>query len=161
MLEHFPYAQTFHLGLFRDKHNFTPTEYYSKLPSNLNERVDIVYLLDPVVATGGTACAAVAMLQGGSSLFKPRNSIQATIQKSNMLISCIHPLQCNLADAGVPIANIKLLCVIASMPGLQQILSKCPGLDIYVAAVDQELNDHGMISPGIGDCGDRLFLTFT
>ena len=66
MLELFPYAQTFHLGLFRDKHNFTPTEYYSKLPSNLNERVDIVYLLDPVVATGGTACAAVAMLQGGS-----------------------------------------------------------------------------------------------
>lgn len=64
MLELFPHAQTFHLGLFRDKHNFTPTEYYSKLPSNLNERVDIVYLLDPVVATGGTACAAVAMLQG-------------------------------------------------------------------------------------------------
>lgn len=47
------------------------------------------------------------------------------------------------------------------MPGLQQILSKCPGLDIYVAAVDQELNAEGMISPGIGDCGDRLFLTFT
>jgi uracil phosphoribosyltransferase len=64
MLEHFPYAQTFHLGLFRDKHNFTPTEYYSKLPADLNQRVDIVYLLDPVIATGGTACAAVAMLQG-------------------------------------------------------------------------------------------------
>lgn len=46
------------------------------------------------------------------------------------------------------------------MPGLQQILSRCPGLDIYVAAVDQELNAEGMISPGIGDCGDRLFLTF-
>lgn len=72
MLELFPYAQTFHLGLFRDKHNFTPTEYYSKLPSNLNERVDIVYLLDPVVATGGTACAAVAMLQGTSLSFSCR-----------------------------------------------------------------------------------------
>jgi hypothetical protein len=69
MLELFPEAQTFHLGLFRDRHNFTPTEYYSKLPANLNQRVSVVYLLDPVVATGGTACAAVAMLQGKLNTF--------------------------------------------------------------------------------------------
>merc|ERR1712093_498610 len=125
MLSLFPSASVFHLGLYRDKSSFTPTEYYSKLPVEFKKHVDVVYLLDPVVATGGTACAAVAMLQ----------------------------------DAGLPIANIKLLCVIASMPGLRQILSECPGLEIYCAAVDQVLNDQGFISPGIGDAGDRIFST--
>lgn len=54
-------------------------------------------------------------------------------------------------DAGLAISNIKLLCVVASMPGLQQIMRECPGLEIFVAAVDQELNDQGYISPGVGD----------
>ena len=116
MLALFPSAVVFHLGLYRDKSSFTPTEYYSKLPVDSRKTCDLVYLLDPVVATGGTACAAVAMLQ----------------------------------DAGLPITNIKLLCVIASMPGLQLVMKKCPGLGIYVAAVDQELTEKGMIRPGLG-----------
>ena len=116
MLTVFPSAVVFHLGLYRDKSTFTPTEYYSKLPFDFRKTCDLVYLLDPVVATGGTACAAVAML----------------------------------LDAGMPIANIKLLCVVASMPGLQQVLKECPGLEIYVAAVDQDLTDKGMIKPGLG-----------
>jgi len=125
MLQLFPSAGVFHLGLYRDKTSFTPTEYYSKLPLEFEKHCDIVYLLDPVVATGGTSLAAVGMLQ----------------------------------DAGVPIRNIKLLCVIASMPGLQQIMRELPGLEIFVAAVDQELSKDGYIVPGIGDSGDRIFST--
>ena len=64
MLQLFPTAAVFHLGLYRDKSSFTPTEYYSKLPASFEKHCDVVYLLDPVVATGGTACAAVNMLQG-------------------------------------------------------------------------------------------------
>lgn len=87
MLALFPSACVFHLGLYRDKSSFTPTEYYSKLPLQFDKHCDVVYLLDPVVATGGTACAAVGMLR----------------------------------DAGIPMDRIKLLVVIASMPGLQQV----------------------------------------
>jgi uracil phosphoribosyltransferase len=116
MLSLFPEACVFHLGLYRDKVSFTPTEYYSKLPLTFEKHCDIVYLLDPVVATGGTACAAV-----------------------NMLL-----------DAGLEMRRIKLLAVIASMPGLQTILKECPGLEIYVAAVDQELTKEGYINPGLG-----------
>ena len=66
----------------------------------------------------------------------------------------LYPPAALSADAGVPIRNIKLLCVIASMPGLQQIMRELPGLEIFVAAVDQELSKDGYIVPGIGDrCG--------
>lgn len=64
MLQLFPAACVFHLGLYRDRSSFTPTEYYSKLPGEFKKYCDIVYLLDPVVATGGTAVAAVHMLLG-------------------------------------------------------------------------------------------------
>ena len=67
MLQLFPSAGVFHLGLYRDKTSFTPTEYYSKLPLEFEKHCDIVYLLDPVVATGGTSLAAVGMLQGKPS----------------------------------------------------------------------------------------------
>lgn len=151
MLQLFPEACVFHLGLYRDKvgstyakrlpiltsakSSFTPTEYYSKLPTDFNKHCDTVYLLDPVVATGATACAAVNMLQGRDTLAACRRRLKLSFAP----------------DAGLPIANIKLLCVVASMPGLQQIMRECPGLSIFVAAVDQELNEQGYISPGVGD----------
>lgn len=123
LLTLFPAAPVYHLGLFREKVSLQPVEYYSKLPSVPN--VDICFLLDPLVATGGTACAALAML----------------------------------LDWGIPLNRIKLLVVLGSEPGLRHIESSYPGLEIWVAAVDPSITHDGLISPGLGDTGDRLFNT--
>ncbi|KAI6034336.1 uracil phosphoribosyltransferase-domain-containing protein [Pisolithus microcarpus] len=96
---------------------------YSKLPSVPN--VDICFLLDPLVATGGTACAALSML----------------------------------LDWGIPLNKIKLLVVLGSDSGLTRIEESYPGLEIWVAAVDPNLTNDGLIYPGLGDAGDRLFNT--
>jgi len=123
LLKLFPAAPVYHLGIFREKVTLQPVEYYSKLPPN--PTVDAVFLLDPLVATGGTACAALSML----------------------------------LDWGIPVSKIKLLVVLASEPGLTHIESEHPDLEIWVAAVDQNLTQDGLISPGLGDTGDRLFNT--
>ncbi|KZT72722.1 PRTase-like protein [Daedalea quercina L-15889] len=123
LLNLFPAAQVFHLGIFREKVTLQPVEYYSKLPSNTT--VDIVYLLDPLIATGGTASAALQML----------------------------------VDWGMPVSRIKLLCVLASHTGLNRVRSEFPELEIWVSGVDPELTDNGLIAPGLGDTGDRLFNT--
>ncbi|KAL4075991.1 uracil phosphoribosyltransferase-domain-containing protein [Scleroderma citrinum] len=123
LLTLFPSAPVYHLGLFREKVSLQPVEYYSKLPSDPN--VDVCFLLDPLVATGGTACAALAML----------------------------------LDWGVPLTNIKLLVVLGSEEGLKHIESSFPELEIWVAAVDPRITNDGLISPGLGDTGDRLFNT--
>lgn len=120
LLSLFPEAPVFHLGIFREKVSLQPVEYYSKLPAV--PPVDLVYLLDPLIATGGTACAALAMI----------------------------------SDWGVPVTKIKLLCVLASKNGLEAVQAQYPGLEIWVAAVDPLLNLNGLISPGLGDTGDRL-----
>ncbi|KAF8529077.1 uracil phosphoribosyltransferase-domain-containing protein [Hysterangium stoloniferum] len=123
MLKLFPEARIYHIGLFREKVSLQPVEYYSKLPPN--PTVDLCFLLDPLVATGGTACAAL-----------------------NMLI-----------DWGISIKNIKFLVVLASRVGLEHIKSEFPELEIWVAAVDDHLTKDGLIYPGLGDTGDRLFHT--
>jgi len=123
LLNLFPEAQVYHLGIFREKVTLQPVEYYSKLPSDTT--VDNVFLLDPLIATGGTACAALQML----------------------------------IDWGMPIQRIKLLCVLASKTGLDRVHSEFPDLEIWVSTVDPELTSDGLISPGLGDTGDRLFNT--
>jgi len=121
LLSLFPAAPVYHIGIYREKVSLQPVEYYSKLPSVPN--VDVCFLLDPLVATGGTACAALAML----------------------------------LDWGVPLDKIKLLAVLGSEEGLAHIESHFPGLEIWVAAVDSRLTHDGLIFPGLGDTGDRLF----
>ncbi|KAJ3490104.1 hypothetical protein NLI96_g1682 [Meripilus lineatus] len=123
LLSLFPDAPVYHLGIFREKQTLQPVEYYSKLPSV--PPVELVYLLDPLIATGGTACAAMHMI----------------------------------TDWGVPASRVKLLCVLGSEVGLQTVQKQFPDLEIWVAGVDPNLTPKGLISPGLGDTGDRLFNT--
>ncbi|KAF8843194.1 PRTase-like protein [Paxillus ammoniavirescens] len=120
LLKLFPAAPVYHLGLFREKVTLQPVEYYSKLPPV--PTVDTVFLLDPLVATGGTACAALTML----------------------------------LDWGI---DGELLVVLGSEQGLREIEKEHPDLEIWVAAVDPDLTSDGLIFPGLGDTGDRLFNT--
>jgi len=123
LLTFFPNAPVYHLGIFREKVSLQPVEYYSKLPQR--PTVDMVYLLDPLIATGGTAIAAVHMI----------------------------------TDWGVPVTRIRLLSILASEDGLKSVKEKFPELEVWVAAVDNQLTPNGLITPGLGDAGDRLFST--
>ncbi|KAJ3723119.1 armadillo/beta-catenin/plakoglobin [Lentinula raphanica] len=123
LLTLFPSAPVYHLGIFREKVTLQPVEYYSKLPAQ--PPVDMVYLLDPLIATGGTAIAALTMI----------------------------------VDWGIPMEKIKLLCVLTSQEGLQNVQVQYPGVEIWVAGIDETLTHDGLISPGLGDTGDRLFNT--
>ncbi|WP_066688054.1 uracil phosphoribosyltransferase [Christensenella intestinihominis] len=116
-----PGAKVGHIGLYRDPDTFEPVEYYCKLPVDAQERELIV--LDPMLATGGSASDAIALI-------KKRG--------------------CN---------NIKLVNIIASPEGIETVRKAHPDVDVYVAAVDEGLNDHAYIVPGLGDAGDRLFGT--
>lgn len=121
MLKLIPTAKVGHIGLYRDPETLNPVEYYVKLPADIEERDLIV--IDPMLATGGSASAAITALKerGGR--------------------------------------NIKLMCLIAAPEGIRRIEKDHPDVEIYVAAVDDHLNDHGYIVPGLGDAGDRLFGT--
>ncbi|MBN6187075.1 uracil phosphoribosyltransferase [Aneurinibacillus sp. BA2021] len=121
MLKLIPAAKVGHVGLYRDPETLEPVEYYVKLPSDINERELIV--IDPMLATGGSAAAAVQAL-------KKRGA-----------------------------QNMKLMCLIAAPEGVEKFQQLHPDIDIYVAAVDEQLNDHGYIVPGLGDAGDRLYGT--
>jgi len=123
LLTLFPEAPVYHLGLFREKVTLQPVEYYSKLPPV--PPVEKVFILDPLIATGNTACAALTMI----------------------------------IEWGVHVSQIKLLAVIASKQGLLHIKEEFPELEIWVAAVDEDLTKEGIINPGLGDTGDRLFNT--
>jgi len=116
-----PTAKVGHIGLYRDPVTLQPVEYYEKLPTDVHQRELIV--IDPMLATGGSANAAI-------SLLKKR--------------------QCN---------QIKLMCLIAAPEGVEAVQQEHPDVDIYVAAVDERLDEHGYIVPGLGDAGDRLFGT--
>ncbi|MCL2852672.1 MAG: uracil phosphoribosyltransferase [Defluviitaleaceae bacterium] len=128
-----PTTKVGHIGIFRNPETLEPVEYFSKLPSDCAERV--VFLTDPMLATGGTAAAAVSFLK----------------------------------EKGVPIHNIKFLCLIACPEGVKRLQGEYPDVDIYAAAYDvydkyddgspKGLNDHGYIVPGLGDAGDRIFGT--
>jgi len=121
MLKLIPAAKVGHIGLYRDPKTLEPVEYYCKLPPDVAERELII--LDPMLATGGTASAAVDFLK----------------------------------EKGV--TNIKLMCLIAAPEGIEALHKKHPDVEIYTAAVDERLNSHAYIVPGLGDAGDRLFGT--
>lgn len=121
MLNLIPAAKVGHIGLYRDPETLRPVEYYAKLPSDIAERDLIV--VDPMLATGGSAVAAIDYLkqQGGTS--------------------------------------IRFVCLIAAPEGVQKLQAMHPDVDIYTASVDECLNEHAYIVPGLGDAGDRLFGT--
>ena len=117
-----PNASIGHIGLYRDPETLLPVEYYCKLPSSDPLNTDIL-LIDPMLATGGTAIAAMQFIKERG--FK----------------------------------NIKFLCLIASPEGVKKVSEAHPDIDIYTASLDDHLNDHGYIIPGLGDAGDRIFGT--
>lgn len=121
VLKLLPAAKVGHIGLYRDPETLQPVEYYTKLPTDVTERELIV--IDPMLATGGSAIAAISVLK---------------------------KLNCT---------QIKLMCLIAAPEGIKALQDAHPDVDLYVAAVDDYLNDHGYIIPGLGDAGDRLFGT--
>ena len=116
-----PSARVGHIGLYRDPNTLEPVEYYCKLPKDIEER-DII-LLDPMLATGGSAVAAISFL-------KKRGC-----------------------------KSIKMMNLIAAPEGINRVMKEHPDVDVFVAAVDEKLNEHGYIVPGLGDAGDRLFGT--
>lgn len=122
MLNVVPGARIGHIGLYRDPETLKPVEYYFKMPENMNERDAIV--VDPMLATGNSAVAAVQQLKD----------------------------KCNPK-------SIKFMCLLAAPEGVKTLQAAHPDVDIYTAAVDRELNDHGYILPGLGDAGDRIFGT--
>ncbi len=121
LLKLVPSAKVGHIGLYRNPETLEPVEYYCKMPNDISERE--VYILDPMLATGGSATAAVSFLKN---------------------YGCKH---------------IKLMCIIAAPEGVKRITEDHPDIDLFVAAVDSHLNDHGYIVPGLGDAGDRIFGT--
>ncbi|KAA8785527.1 MULTISPECIES: uracil phosphoribosyltransferase [Paenibacillus] len=116
-----PAAKVGHVGLFRDPETLQPVEYYTKLPTDVTERQLIV--IDPMLATGGSAIAAIDVL-------KKRGCTQ-----------------------------IKMMNLVAAPEGVKAVQDAHPDVDIYVAALDDRLDDHGYIVPGLGDAGDRLYGT--
>ena len=121
LLELMPMAKVGHVGMYRDPETLQPVEYYCKLPSDLGERRIIV--TDPMLATGGSAAAAISLLK----------------------------------EKGAK--DIQLMCLVAAPEGVEVVNKAHPDVRIYVAALDEKLNDHGYILPGLGDAGDRIFGT--
>ena len=116
-----PNVKVGHIGLYRDPQTLEPVKYYYKMPPDISER-DVI-IVDPMLATGGSAAAAAMFLK----------------------------------EDGVK--HIKLMSIIAAPEGVQRMQSEHPDVDIFVAALDDNLNDHGYIVPGLGDAGDRIFGT--
>ena len=121
MLSMIPAAKVGHIGLYRDPETLVPVEYYCKLPADSSERD--IFVVDPMLATGGSAEAAITMLK----------------QKG--------------------VKNIRFMCIIAAPEGVKKLQEVHPDVDIYIGALDDHLNDHGYIVPGLGDAGDRIFGT--
>jgi uracil phosphoribosyltransferase len=121
MLELVPGARVGHIGLYRDPKTHVAVEYYFKMPQDMHERDAIV--LDPMLATGNSAVAAV-------------DRLKETSPKS-----------------------IRFVCLLAAPEGLANFQRHHPDVPVYTAAVDERLNEHGYIVPGLGDAGDRLFGT--
>lgn len=117
-----PVAKVGHIGLYRDPATHTPVEYYCKMPPDIDERIVIV--VDPMLATGGSASDAIMMLK--------------------KKYGC---------------TNIKLMCLVGAPEGAEKVMADHPDVDIYIAAMDEKLNENKYIIPGLGDAGDRLFGT--
>ncbi len=121
MLNMIPAAKVGHIGLYRDPETLNPVEYYCKIPADCAERE--VFVVDPMLATGGSSSAAITMLK----------------------------------NRGVK--NIHFMCIIAAPEGVKKMKEDHPDVDIFVGALDEKLNEHGYIVPGLGDAGDRIFGT--
>ena len=121
LLSLIPVAKVGHIGLYRDPETHMPVEYYCKLPPDVSER--IVILVDPMLATGGSAVDALTMLKNRGC------------------------------------KNIRFMCLVAAPEGVKKVQDAHPDVDIYTAALDECLNDHAYIVPGLGDAGDRIFGT--
>lgn len=116
-----PSARVGHIGMYRDEETLEPHPYFCKMPKDVAERD--VLIVDPMLATGGSASAAISFVK----------------------------------EYGVK--NIKLMNILAAPEGIARVRKDHPDVEIYVAAVDDQLNDHGYIVPGLGDAGDRIFGT--
>ena len=121
MLTMSPAAKVGHIGLYRDPETLAPVEYYCKLPADCAERE--IFVVDPMLATGGSALAAVEMLKKHGC------------------------------------KKLRFLCIIAAPEGVKAFTEAHPDVDLYIGALDDHLNDHGYIVPGLGDAGDRIFGT--
>lgn len=121
ILELIPAAKVGHIGLYRDEDTLKSIEYFVKLPANMSERDTL--LVDPMLATGGSAIAAIDILKKSGS------------------------------------KNIKLLCLVGSEVGVMAVNKAHPDVEIFLVSLDERLNEHGYIEPGLGDAGDRLFGT--
>lgn len=116
-----PAAKVGHIGLYRDPATLEPVEYYCKMPADIASRD--VFVTDPMLATGGSASAAISMLK----------------------------------EKGAK--KLHFLCIIAAPEGVERLKREHPDVDILIGALDEKLNDHGYIVPGLGDAGDRIFGT--
>ena len=121
MVDLIPAAKIGHIGLYRDPETHLPVEYYCKLPEDISNRQ--VFVVDPMLATGGSAVAAIDFLKK---------------------YGC---------------KNIVMMNIIGAPEGVKAVQEAHPDVDIYLAALDERLNDHAYIIPGLGDAGDRLFGT--
>jgi uracil phosphoribosyltransferase len=116
-----PAAKVGHIGLYRDPDSLSPVDYYCKLPYDIEERE--VIILDPMLATGGSAIQAVSLVKSKGA------------------------------------KSIKFMCIIAAPEGLAALTQAHPDVEVFCAALDEKLNEHSYIVPGLGDAGDRLFGT--
>ena len=116
-----PVAKVGHIGLYRDPETHQPVEYYCKLPTDIQDRM--VILVDPMLATGGSAIDALTLLKNKGC------------------------------------KNIRFMCLVAAPEGVAKVLKAHPDVEIYGAALDDHLNEHAYIVPGLGDAGDRIFGT--
>jgi uracil phosphoribosyltransferase len=121
MLALVPSARVAHIGLYRDPHTLQAIEYFFKAPHDLSDRM--VILMDPMLATGNSACAAATLLKARGA------------------------------------REIRFVCLLAAPEGIVQFQTEHPDVPVWTAAVDERLNDHGYILPGLGDAGDRMFGT--
>ena len=121
MLALVPSARVAHIGLYRDPDTLQAVEYYFKAPQDLSDRT--VILMDPMLATGNSACA-------GATLLKKRGAL-----------------------------DIRFVCLLAAPEGIAHFQQEHPDVPVWTAAIDERLNDHGYILPGLGDAGDRMFGT--
>ncbi|GHV33041.1 uracil phosphoribosyltransferase [Clostridia bacterium] len=121
MLQMIPSAKVGHIGLYRDPDTLQPVEYYCKLPPNIDERN--IFVLDPMLATGGSASDAITQIKkaGGK--------------------------------------NIKQMSILGTPEGVSNLKKNHPDVDIFLCEIDERLNEDGMIIPGLGDAGDRIFGT--
>ena len=117
-----PVAKVGHIGMYRDPETHMPVEYYCKMPADIQDR--IVILVDPMLATGGSASDALTILK--------------------------NKYGCK---------NIRFMCLVACPEGVKKVQDDHPDVDIYTAALDERLNEHAYIVPGLGDAGDRIFGT--